>query len=163
MDIYIVRHGKAEKRVAEGKEDEKRGLTAKGRKEVRKIASWLKESAPLPDWIATSPLVRARETASIIAQEMGKEDSIEEWDELSPGHDPKDLLDRLALHPGDSIGMVVGHEPQLSQFLALLISGNTSPRIVLAKGAISCIRGTDTENSEPKELKWLVTPDIVGK
>lgn len=163
MDLYIVRHGKAGKRVADPREDRMRALTNGGRKEVRDAARWFSRVAPSPGWIATSPLPRARETAEILAKKCGAEDIPEEWDELLPGYEARDAHSRIFSMPADSTGMVVGHEPQLSDLLSLLVSTGGHLRVTLAKGAIVRVAGVGQKSTPSGMLEWLVTPAILGK
>lgn len=161
MDLYIIRHGKAGKRVADPEKDRMRSLTDGGRKEVRAIARWLPDVAPVPDWVATSPLPRARETAEIVARKCGVEDTLGEWEELLPGYEAREVLSRISHTPADSTGMVVGHEPQLSDLLSLLVSGKGTLRVTLAKGAIVRVAGIDPQITGSGTLEWLVTPAIL--
>ena len=66
MDLFILRHGKAGKSSG-GPDDAARALTRKGEKELKRIAQWMKAQEFSFDIIATSPLQRALETATVIA------------------------------------------------------------------------------------------------
>ena len=70
VDLYILRHGKAEAGDL-GLEDAERKLTGKGKEEIALIAQWMASRGIKFDLIATSPLKRARETAGIIAASRG--------------------------------------------------------------------------------------------
>ncbi|MEM2123965.1 MAG: phosphohistidine phosphatase SixA [Methanolinea sp.] len=161
MDLYIVRHGKAGKRVGDPSADSGRTLTKGGRKEVRAVAKWLSATAPPPDWIATSPLPRARETAEIVAGKWGIPGEVEEWDELFPGHEPSAVLSRVSRMPAGSTGAIVGHEPQLSGILSLLACGNWTLRVALAKGGVARVAGIDPDGGTSGTLEWLVSPSLL--
>lgn len=161
MDLYIVRHGKAGKRVADPSADSERTLTKGGKKEVRAVAKWLSATAPRPDWVATSPLPRARETAEIVAEKWGIADGVEEWEELSPGHDPSAVLARVSRMPAGSTGAIVGHEPQLSGLLSLIVSGNWTLRVVLGKGGVARVAGIEPDSGSSGTLEWLVSPSLL--
>ena len=101
MRILLVRHGQAVEE-APGLGDTGRWLTQKGRKLTRKVARWLaKGGKRRPARIWTSPLVRAVETAEILAAEAGYRGEVEACAELSPGRDPGDLIRRLAIASAD--------------------------------------------------------------
>ena len=73
MDLFVLRHGKAEPSSDEP-EDMKRALTAEGRNEIRKVARWMRSKKFGFNIIATSPLIRAHETAEIVARSLGQKD-----------------------------------------------------------------------------------------
>jgi phosphohistidine phosphatase len=121
MRILLVRHGQAVEE-APGLGDAGRWLTQKGRKVTRKVAQWLaKGRKRRPARIWTSPLVRAVETAEILAAESGYRGEVEACAELSPGRDPGDLIRRLAIASADGPLALVGHEPSLSLIAAALL------------------------------------------
>jgi phosphohistidine phosphatase len=114
MDILLIRHGQAVD-DAPGLGDAGRWLTPKGRKLSRKVSRWLAKSEKrTPCAIWTSPLVRAVQTAEILAAQVKYKAEIRACLELSPGHDPGDLLKLLAAEKVDGPLALVGHEPLLS-------------------------------------------------
>jgi phosphohistidine phosphatase len=123
MEILIIRHGQAVD-DAPGVGDAGRWLTAKGRKITRRVGRWLaKRRKRTPAAIWTSPLVRAVQTAEIVAAEIGHEGEIRAVAELSPGRDPGDLLRMLDTAGVDGAGplALVGHEPGLSMLVTALL------------------------------------------
>jgi phosphohistidine phosphatase len=121
MRILLVRHGQAVEE-APGLGDAGRWLTQRGRKTTRKVARWLAKSGKRrPARIWTSPLVRAVETAEILASEAGYRGEVEACGELSPGRDPGDLIRRLSIANADGPLALVGHEPSLSLVAAALL------------------------------------------
>ena len=152
MKLYLVRHGLAEERsplVA----DEERPLTGKGKRRTREAFRGLARIAR-PERILSSPLVRAVETAEILARALGH-DGFREEGSLAPGGDPHALLARLAREGGESVALV-GHEPDLSE-LAFLLAG----RIELKKAGVALIEG------EPRpgegRLAWLLPPLLLAR
>ena len=89
--LYVVRHAPAED-LADGG-DEARRLTKKGRKAFARLVNRLAEAGLELDLVATSPLVRARETAEILAAELGGRPRIEVVDALAPGCDWQELVE----------------------------------------------------------------------
>jgi phosphohistidine phosphatase len=121
MEILLIRHGQAVE-DAPGLGDAGRWLTAKGRKQTRKVARKLAGSRKRrPATLWTSPLARAVQTAEILAAEADYRGEVKTCPELSPGRDPGDLIKLLG---GDDIEgplALVGHEPSLSLIAAALL------------------------------------------
>ncbi|UFS70517.1 histidine phosphatase family protein [Geomonas sp. RF6] len=112
MKIHLIRHAEAVDRSSEIEEDH-RYLTPKGRSRFREVASTLKKSDMAPKLIVTSPLVRAVQTADILAEELDYEGELVLSSEVGPGFSPtrlRKLLDRY--HEASEIAFV-GHEPDL--------------------------------------------------
>lgn len=122
MEILLVRHGHAVD-DAPGIGDAGRWLSARGRKITRRVARWLaKNKKRRPALIWTSPLVRATQTAEILAAAASYKGEIRALAELSPGRDPGDLLKLLAEERSPGPLALVGHEPSLSVLAAALVS-----------------------------------------
>ncbi|MDD1696978.1 MAG: phosphohistidine phosphatase SixA, partial [Methanoregula sp.] len=124
MDLYLLRHGKAEKAVPGGGSDDERPLTGRGKSEMREIASWVLAQGCMIDCIATSPLTRAEETAAIIATVYPAARGPELWEELAPGVEFDRLLDRIREQHTIQSLLLVGHEPSMSAFISRIISGS---------------------------------------
>jgi phosphohistidine phosphatase len=118
MKLYVMRHGSAEDVSTSGR-DRDRALTTSGRDRVRDVAKLLREKDEAPRVIVSSPLVRALQTAEIVAAELGVE-HVDTAHELAPGGDctvlAKSLLERKRV-------MLVGHEPDLSTLIMTLLDG----------------------------------------
>jgi phosphohistidine phosphatase len=122
VKLYIMRHGPAEDHSASGRDDD-RALTPAGRDRVRSVARTLVDLEEAPLWIASSPLVRALQTAEIVAAATKLADrggSVEARRELAPGGHGSELVKSL-LAAGKKRVMVVGHEPDLSALANLLV------------------------------------------
>lgn len=166
VQLYILRHGEAGKRMAAGggataaARDSERALTVAGRKEVEEIAGALSKLGIEPDLVATSPLKRARQTADIAAKRLKvKKGGLAEWDELKPEGKRADLYKKLAQFKPDSAVMIVGHEPQLSAVIAEVVFGTPAPgKIVLKKAGLAKVTVTSFQPSLKGELRWLLAP-----
>ncbi len=134
MDIYLLRHGKAERNV---KSDAKRKLTVTGKKEIVKIGRAINSLGIVLDTVATSPLARAYQTAEIVLDHIAP-NVIIPWDELKPESDVFDTVQRLAKLKMDTAILLVGHQPHLSNLISYLIGGSTN--IALKKGGLGHIR-----------------------
>ena len=109
------------------------------------------------DLIAASPLVRAQETAAIVANTLGTPEKMETWNMLVPGGDPEMICREIVKHPEDFAVLLVGHEPHLSSLIARIISGNEGTGIVMTKGALAKIRNFSCTQRPSGELNWLLT------
>lgn len=142
MELYIVRHGIAEDVASDGT-DASRALTEEGRKKMKEAAAGFVRLGRPPARIFSSPLVRARQTAEILAHAL--KSSVEEMTELAPGHSPAQVCDRLQqLKTVDRV-MVVGHEPNCSELAAYLLSARGNVRIEFKKGAVCAIETRSAE------------------
>ena len=84
MDLFILRHGEAGKRISPGQNDAKRPLTVAGEEEIAKIAEALERIGIRFDIVLTSPLKRAYQTADIVAKESKSQKKMQKLQELSP-------------------------------------------------------------------------------
>src|SRR6266446_10113805 len=117
MIIYFLRHASAGERMSNPKKDERRALDETGVEQCRQIGRALAAMDVSVDAIISSPLKRAGQTASLVGNEMGHEGKLQLEDGLRPTAsfaDLRKMLDKYAKH--DAI-MVVGHNPNLSEFL----------------------------------------------
>src|ERR1700677_862079 len=123
MKLYVMRHGPAEDRSDSG-QDEDRALTSSGRERVRSVAKLLVDLDERPAVIVTSPLVRAVQTAEIVAltTDLARiKGSVEVRREMSPSGNPSALVDAFAVE-GRKRVMLVGHEPDLTDLVAMLLA-----------------------------------------
>jgi phosphohistidine phosphatase len=163
MEIVVLRHGEAGKRIAASSRDLERQLTVAGKEEVLDVARAMKRIGLEFDVIGTSPLKRARQTAEITARVMGLKKALEVWDELKPEGDRKDLYRRLSKMKQDSSVLIVGHDPYLTIAIGELISEGRKASIILKKAGIAKLELLAFSPSPKAELRWLLTPRIAGK
>ena len=132
MLLYLIRHAEAEPHRPE---DFSRCLTEKGFKQARRIGCFMKEHCHRPEVILTSPVVRARETAEIVAKLLGKQPLTEApW--AACGMNPDVALAELSGYAKLDSVMIVGHEPDLSFLIASLIGLERSASIQVAKASL---------------------------
>jgi phosphohistidine phosphatase len=117
--IYLVRHAEA----APGEPDHERRLTPEGREQALRVAERLAEAEPRPDAVLHSPLVRARETAELIAAPLGIESDPDP--RLAPGATADDVRGAIAGR-GEAV-VVVGHQPDCGRVAAELTGGPEPP------------------------------------
>jgi phosphohistidine phosphatase len=156
VDVYILRHGKTEDALP-GMSDADRRLTKKGREEIAKAGRWMVAQELRFDLIASSPLVRAQETAGIIAGCLGKMDCLVTWDLLAPGVKTDTVCHQIGEHTERRAILLVGHEPLLSALIGRITTGNEEAAIRVSKGALAKIRNFSHTPDLFGELHWVVT------
>ncbi len=160
MNLFLLRHGLAVDRSKPGyKKDADRPLTPKGKQRLWRVAEAMEELELEFDAIVTSPFLRATQTAEIIAEafELGKK--LSSTEHLTPSGNPKLLLEYLnQLAPAPKNVLLVGHEPYLSQFIGLLVAGNTNAQVDLKKGALCKLEIETLRCGRCATLAWLLTP-----
>jgi phosphohistidine phosphatase len=161
--LCIMRHGIAVPRGApEYPDDSRRPLTTEGREKAEEIAKGLKRIFE-PDWIVSSPLVRAAETARIVAGGLGSNVPVDQSLTLSPGSEPEDLVAYLAKHKNRQRVMVVGHEPDLGELAARFLGAGRRTRLSFKKGGCCLICFDQFPPRSAGELVWWLTPRVMRK
>jgi phosphohistidine phosphatase len=160
MNIFILRHGIAAEPGAPGiKTDAERPLIPKGEERLRAAAAAMEKMGLSFDAIVSSPYLRAKQTAEIVAKHFKLQKALEFSDDLIPGGNPQALIRQLnGLKPARENILLVGHEPYLSRFIALLATGGTSAAIDMKKGSLCKLETGDLEYGHCATLKWLLTP-----
>ena len=157
MNLLVFRHGPAgdsEAWKAEGRDDRLRPLTSEGKKDTREAVAGLARLLPRLDIIISSPLVRATQTAEILAREYHCE--IVTRDTLVPDSDPEESVTSLAELGENQVVAIVGHEPHLSRFISYLLGGQRSSFVDLTKAG-ACLLELKTVGRAKATLKWLLT------
>jgi phosphohistidine phosphatase len=167
MELYLMRHGEAGKRIPVAARDTTRTLTAAGRKDIEEVGEAMAKLGYRFDVVATSPLKRAKETASIVNETLKRKNRVEEWSELSPEGNRGDLYRRLtSIRPGSKI-LCVGHEPYLTLAMGEIAGregdGSTGFRISLKKGGLAKLLVTGFNPKISGELRWLLTPKQIRR
>lgn len=161
MDVFILRHGKAEV-AGPGRDDADRRLTKKGREDSAAAGRWMAAQEIRFDLIAASPLVRAQETATIIAESLGEKDCLVTWKVLVSGGKPDPVCNQIGEHEDARSILLVGHEPLLSALISRMITGDENAAIAMTKGALAKIRDFSPAQCPSGELHWLVTAAQMG-
>jgi phosphohistidine phosphatase len=157
MTIYFLRHASAGKKTADPKKDERRPLDEEGILQARYMGRMLASLDVQVDQIVTSPLTRARQTASLVSNELAFESPLQTDDALRPesGFDQfRAMLARLRKY---ETVIVVGHNPSFTEFFSKTISGASgAAHIDFKKGAVAKVELVGRSGT----LHWLVTPKI---
>lgn len=165
MELLILRHAIAFPRDAKRwPDDSERPLTAEGVKRARRAAAGLKRITGRPSLVLTSPLVRARDTATIFQQAARWPQALE-CKALSPGGSSEGVLEALRRHRGETgCVAVVGHQPHLGELLALCLRGEAKPEAFeLRKSAVACLTFDGRPRAGQGVLEWLATPRMLRK
>lgn len=168
MMLYLIRHAEAEPVGGAATRDFDRPLTDQGRRQVVALAAALRRRGVILDAVATSPLVRAYQTASelVAALDPGlRPVTCDELavDRLRPGR-LSELLAQLTPrgvrtpNRADKAVAAVGHMPDLGQYLEWLI-GAAPGTVPLAKAGVACLRFPSEPARSSGQLLWLVTPE----
>jgi phosphohistidine phosphatase len=160
MNLYFLRHAIAIPRGTGGYKDENRPLTKDGIRKMREIAQGMRQLEVDFDHIVTSPLLRARQTAEIAAKAFDHD--IEIWKSLDPSEDPHQLVSALRKSNDKNI-LLVGHEPHLSQFISVLISGGSDLQVEFKKGGLCKVSSDDIIFGRCAILHWLLAPSQLRK
>ncbi len=153
MKLYLIQHGEATTEEV----DPSRPLTAKGRSDVQKIASFLKGVGVSPSLILHGGKTRARQTAEIIAAQLGPDCRVKEREGLAPNDPVKVLANELSEMATDL--MIVGHLPFLGKLASLLIAGSESKNVVaFRQGGVVCLQRNEDQSWQ---VAWMVTPELL--
>jgi len=158
-ELYLVRHGLAEDRGDAWPDDAKRPLTADGMARMRKAARGLARLGVVIDVVLTSPLVRARQTADIVAEAIHPRPTLIATESLSPDGSFAAVVAELEKQARKLRVALVGHEPGIGELAAKLIGSRHA--IEFKKGAVCRIDLEAIPPSGPGDLRWLMTTKIL--
>jgi phosphohistidine phosphatase len=158
MNLYLMRHAIAAE-PEENTEDSQRPLTETGRKRLGKIARNLEKLELEFDIIITSPYLRARQTADVVAHVLDiKQKRVFESENLTPlGYADKLVEEINAREPVENL-LLVGHEPFLSQLIGMLLAGDASLSIDMKKAGLCKLSIEQLSYGRCAMLEWLLTP-----
>ena len=158
-EIYLIRHGLAEERGDSWPDDAKRPLTDEGISRMRKSVRGLSRLGVTLDVVLTSPLVRARQTAEIVAAGVSPRPSLISAESLAPDGSFAAVVADLEKHVRKGRIALVGHEPGIGELAARLIGSRHA--IEFKKGAVCRVDVEALPPSGPGDLRWLLTPKIL--
>ncbi|MCX7885822.1 MAG: phosphohistidine phosphatase SixA [Verrucomicrobiae bacterium] len=152
MKLYLVRHATASDLAPS---DAERPLTKEGRQEAQIAGAALGRLEVRPDQILSSPLLRARQTAEIIAEKLKFQKEISVFPELGNGHTLAQVL-RVAKTFEPFTEMIwVGHMPSLAEHLAGLLGSEHPAALSMGKATVACVELT-TLRAGRAELRWFM-------
>lgn len=162
MRLVIMRHGIAVEAAAHDGPDATRPLTPAGVRKTERGARGLAVLGAAPGRIVSSPLVRAVQTAEIVAKIL-QPGSLERAAALQPEADPRLVLDELAALAGtDDEVLLVGHLPHLDRLIAHAVHRRIPPFTSLGKAGAACLE-LDPARPGTAVLRWLLEPRALRK
>jgi phosphohistidine phosphatase len=161
VELYIVRHAIAAERGPEWPDDNKRPLTERGIERFKEVVTGLVFLEVQLDIVFTSPLMRARQTAELLAEGLPEVVPVETADALAPGHTTLEVMEQIAREAGGATRVaVVGHEPDLGALAGWLIGARRS--LPFKKGGV-CRFEMDSLTSRYATLSWHIPPKALRK
>jgi phosphohistidine phosphatase len=154
MNLYLMRHANAGISRGNPALDAKRALIKEGKEQCILMARMLNALKVQVDVIVSSPLKRCLQTAQFVGTEMGYEAKVEVSPALKPDADFGDFQKLLAKYADREGVLIVGHNPNLFQFLGRLITGNGGAGVRMRKGSVARIDMA----KHPPLLQWLIDP-----
>ena len=157
IELYLVRHAVAAERGPKYPDDRLRPLTPQGSKKFGQSVPALMELDIVIDFVLTSPLVRARDTAMLLAAGLKPKPAVAEVEALAPGGRPQAINEAIKTHTRKYRRLaLVGHEPDLGELAARLLGARGN--VQFKKGAICLIETDGATPTGPGTLCWMMTP-----
>jgi len=159
LTLYFLRHGQAGNPNEWQGDDSERPLTTDGKRRMQREAASIRALGVSPDAIVSSPLVRAQQTAEIVAKGLDLRDRLVTDPRLGPGFDTRQLKALLAAHRDASALLLVGHEPDFSETISRLIGGG---RLDVKKGGLALVEVEDRASLAGR-LVWLLPARMLDR
>lgn len=157
LEIYLVRHAVAAERGPKYPDDRLRPLTPEGVRRFRESVKGLDKFGVELDIVLTSPLLRARDTATLLASALKPKPSIEQIEALAPGGRHAAVIEAIKTNAKRRRRIaLVGHEPDLGEFAARLLGARGG--VEFKKGAICLIDVDSATPGGPGTLRWFLPP-----
>jgi len=165
VGIYLMRHGIAADLGAGGViRDEDRPLTPDGRVKMQQAAEGMRQLDLKFNLIFTSPLLRARQTAEVVADILELQHKLKIIESLAPGRSlvgasagHAELFIEIGAYSFNRV-LLVGHQPDLSELASFLLTANRNLNIEFKKGGLCAIEVTAVPPRGPGLLRWTLTP-----
>ena len=154
MNLYLMRHANAGLSRVNPLLDNKRALIKEGKDQCMLMARVLSALKVQIDVIVSSPLKRALQTAQFVGTELGYDAKVEISPALGLDADYSAFLDLLAKYADREGVLMVGHNPNLFQFLGRLVTGNGGANLRMRKASIARV---DLDR-HPPQVQWLLDP-----
>jgi phosphohistidine phosphatase len=158
MIVYFLRHANAGEKRLNPVQDEKRPLDKEGIEQCGYVGRFLNSLDAHVDLILSSPLKRATQTAAMVGNEIDYQQRIEPTPALHPNSDYESFRQLLRKVSGLEAVMAVGHNPNMSKFISLMVTGGLSERAIeMKKGSVARLE----MGSKRSVLNWIVTPRLI--
>lgn len=155
MKLYFLRHGIAVDAEVWHGSDSDRPLTPDGIARMKREAKAMQRLGIVPDIVVSSPLLRAKQTAEIVAARLELGNRLREDARVGFGFGADDARAIAGEHETARSIMFVGHEPSMSGTIGKITGGS---RIDFKKGGLACV---ELDDDSPGRLAWLLTPKLL--
>jgi len=159
MMCYFLRHGPAGDREKWEGPDSQRPLTPDGRKRIAREARTVADLKLGIERVITSPLVRARQTAELVADELDLKNALVEDPRIDLGFSCERLASVLGEYHDAKAIMLVGHDPSMTGVIEEVIGGAA---IDFKKGALACVEIRSLAPLHGR-LMWLAAPKLLAR
>lgn len=165
MQLLLIRHAIAEEKedfARTGRDDDERPLTSEGRKKMRQVAAGLRRIVDTIDVLASSPFVRAMQTAEIVAAAYEGMPIV-----AVPALTPDAAFDEFAAwlreqHDAKIIA-AVGHEPHIGGLATWLLCGDDDSRTPFRKGGAALLDIDGRPGRASAALSWFLPPGVLRR
>lgn len=158
MDIYFLRHASAGDSTINPAKDDTRPLDKLGIDQSHNVGRALGAMKISFEAILCSPLLRAQQTATVVAEEIGHKDKLVMEPALHPGGTYEQFQDILRRHESKDSILIVGHNPSMTEFLNKLLMGEDAPDAIEVKKAMIA---KVEKNGSKAMLKWCLPPKVL--
>jgi len=155
MEIYLMQHGSALPK----EQDPEEGLSPDGKESIHASGKALKKMGITFDVMLSSPKKRSRQTAAIVAEEVGfPPEKIMETEKVKAMTSPEETITILAEYVGNHRILIAGHLPSVAEVASFLLTEGSKATIEFERGG--CCR-IDVEDlpTHSGHLKWYLTPE----
>lgn len=159
VTLFLVRHAVAEERGAAWPDDDERPLSREGSRKWKRGARGLAAMLPRVDLLLSSPLLRTRQTADMLAQALPSPCKVELFDGLRPDTRPTAAIAALKGRRAQGAVVLVGHDPMLSQLGAALL--HLEGLIEFRKGSAMALVAPGLGTRGPARLEWFLPPRVL--
>jgi phosphohistidine phosphatase len=157
IELLLVRHAIAAERGPKYPDDRLRPLTAEGARRFKDVVRGLDALGVGCDLILTSPLVRAEDTATLLASGLRGRPPVQVLAALAPGGAASEVIAAIGRSARKHTRIaLVGHQPDLGELAARLLGAHG--QIEFRKGAVCAIDVTGAAPGGPGTLRWLLPP-----
>lgn len=160
-ELYLIRHAIAAERGPEWPDDGRRPLTERGISRFKEIVKGLSRLDVEVDEVFTSPLLRAKQTADLLAAGLESKPPVKVLDALAPGHTSTSVMSSLAKVAKRRRVALVGHEPELGELAAHLIGAGRA--LPFKKGGVCRIDVGSLTARRAGALTWFLPPGVLRR
>jgi phosphohistidine phosphatase len=161
MNLYLVRHAEALPIGGDVRRDADRPLSAQGERDAVLLGRAFRILDPSVRRIASSPLLRASQTADILAAQFSAPPAVHPWPALEPGITLRDVHTEICAQEDASL-IVVAHQPDLTDYLTWVIAG-APVDIAFPPGTAACVTLAAYSSPGSAQLRWIASPAFLSK